>query len=505
MMYFQTRCRFVLAFISLVFITSISRGEEPVPPPVNYFAPVLTVKTISPDEIHLGRSATYQLQVQNVGQQAAEIVVVQVALPTDARLLSASPQPGTIEEGVARFNLGKIAPRQHREIRLELKPEKTGPIQLQARTSFATQNETQIQVRQAKLDLECSAPIEIGYGDHVQYQLTVSNNGDGAAEDVVVTPTFPSETHIDDSSTAPMTFAQLAPGESQVVHFSAKALTKKALDAHFSARDSMDQLAETKWHTLITRPRLEIVVDGPSIRYLHRNGEYIVRVSNPGDAPTQHVDVEMAIPFGLKILGTSKEGLCSKEENLLCWKIPQLNPSEEVSWSVYTRAVEEGRQVPQAKAKSQGGLSAVDQFATDVVLRPQLFAAIINESGPVEVGEIATFTVAVTNHGTRHANHVVIRVELPEGMQAEEREGLKVNDRQLEFHPINLAIDQKRELVFRATGHRQGEHIVRATYGNEASETELAVEGEAFFYSDNRTYVAGRNKSNVDAPPQQRK
>ena len=205
----------------------------------------------------------------------------------------------------------------------------------------------------------------------------------------------------------------------------------------------------------------------------------------------------------MKILGTSKQGLCSKDENLLCWKIPQLNPSEEVSWSVYTRAVEEGRQVPQAKAKSRDGLSAVDQFATDVVLRPQLFAAIINESGPVEVGEIATFTVAVTNHGTRHANHVVIRVELPEGMQAEEREGLKVDGRQLQFAPINLAINQKQELMFRAIGHQEGEHIVRATYGNEASETELAVEGEAFFYSDNQTYVAGRNKT--DAPVKQLK
>ena len=312
MMYLLTRCRYVLAFSLVVLIGSISRGEELVPPSMNHFAPVLTVKTISPGEIHLGRSATYQLQVQNVGQQAAEIVVVQVALPADARLLSASPQPGTIEEGVARFNLGKIAPRQHREIRLELKPEKTGPIQLQARTSFATQNETQIQVRQAKLELECSAPIEIGYGDQLQYQVTVSNTGDGTAEDVIVTPTFPSETHVDSSSTTPITFVTLAPGESQVVHFSAKALTEKALDAHFSARDSMDQLAETEWHTLITRPRLEIVVDGPSIRYLHRNGEYIVRVSNPGDAPTQHVDVEMAIPFGLKILGTSKEVLCSQ-------------------------------------------------------------------------------------------------------------------------------------------------------------------------------------------------
>ena len=59
--------------------------------------------------------------------------------------------------------------------------------------------------------------------------------------------------------------------------------------------------------------------------------------------------------------------------------------------------------------------------------------------------------------------------------------------------------------MFRATGHRQGEHIVRAMYGNEASETELAVEGEAFFYSDNRTYVAGRNKLDVDVPPRQRK
>ena len=303
-MYLRTRCHYVLAFTSLLLSASASRGEEPVLPPIDHLAPVLTVKTISPDEIHLGRSAAYQLQVQNVGSQAAEIVVVQVALPADARLLSASPQPGTIEEGGARFNLGKNAPREKREIRLEIKPEKTGPIQLQARTSFATQNETQIQVRQAKLEVECTAPIEIGHGSLVQYQVTVSNNGDGTAEDVVVTPTLPSETHVGESSTAPLTFAKIAPGESRIIHFSAKALTQKALDAHFAARDSMDQLAETEWHTLITRPRLEIVVDGPSIRYLHRNGEYIVRVSNPGDAPTEHVDVEMAIPFGLKILGT---------------------------------------------------------------------------------------------------------------------------------------------------------------------------------------------------------
>ncbi len=106
---------------------------------------------------------------------------------------------------------------------------------------------------------------------------------------------------------------------------------------------------------------------------------------------------------------------------------------------------------------------------------------------------IGTFSVMVTNHGTRHANHVVIRVELPEGMEAEDREGLTVNNaRQLQFDPINLAISQKRELTFRARGHRQGEYIVRATYGNDASETELAVEGEAFFYSDNRTQVAER-------------
>ena len=124
MISFLSRGHSLLMSSLLVLIASISWGEETVPPPVDHIAPVLVVKTIAPAEIHLGRSVTYQLQVQNIGQQAAEIVVVQVALPTDARLLSASPQPGTIEEGVARFNLGKIAPRQQREIRLELKPEK---------------------------------------------------------------------------------------------------------------------------------------------------------------------------------------------------------------------------------------------------------------------------------------------------------------------------------------------------------------------------------------------
>ena len=94
----------------------------------------------------------------------------------------------------------------------------------------------------------------------------------------------------------------------------------------------------------------------------------------------------------------------------------------------------------------------------------------------------------------------MIRVDLPEGMQAEERDGLKVDGRQLQFAPINLAINQRQELLFRAIGHREGEHIVRATYGNEASETELAVEGEAFFYSDNRTYVAGRKQTDAPSP-----
>ena len=496
--------RFGLFVSSLLFV-SVASGQVETPrdrASVDNLAPMLSVQTTAPTEISLGKIATYTLAVKNIGGASAEVVVVQIALPPGAPLVDSSPKPGRVEDHIARFNLGKIAAHEERKIRLQFKPEKIGPIQLQARTSFATQSDTNIQVRQAKLAIHCSAPIEVGYGKSVEYKVTVSNRGDGIARKVVVKPDLPSETHIDETSTAPCSLEELAPGESQVFCFCGNAVTEGILDATFTASDDMGQLVQAEWQTKINRPLLAVAMKGPAIRYLHRNGEYVVKVTNPGDAATHDIKVVMSVPFGLTILGTSKEAICNKTENLLCWQLPQLNPSEEASWSVYIRADQEGRQVPQTTATTKAGLNAADQIATEVVIRPQLYATVINRSGPVEVGEIVHFSVIITNHGTRHADIVVLGVDLPEGLEAAPMDGVSVAGRHLSFSPISLAIGQRREFKFKAVGHKQGEHIVHVTYGDNSSHSKLAVEGEAFFYSDNKaTYVAERPTFRGDTAP----
>lgn len=484
-------------FVSTLLFSSTvgAQGETPreIASVNKRLAPMLSVQTTAPNEINLGKVATYTLAVKNIGGASAEVVVVQVALPPGAPLVDASPKPGTVEDGIARFNLGKIVAREERNIRLQFKPEKTGPIQLQARTSFATQSDTNIHVRQASLQIRCSAPLEVGYGECVEYEVTVSNSGDGVSKNIVVKPNLPSETHIDESSFSPCSIERLAPGESEVFCFCGNAVSEGSIKAIFTASDDMDQHVSTEWEVKINRPLLDVAVEGPSIRYLHRNGEYVVKVTNPGDAPATGINVVMSVPFGLKILGTSKEAVCNKSRNMLTWQLPQLTPGAEEFWSVYTRADEEGRQVPQVTATGEEGLSAVGQIATDVVIRPQLFATVINRSGPVEVGEIVHFSVIVTNHGTRHADTVVLGVDLPEGLEAAPMDGVKITNRHLQFPPVSLAIGQRKEIKFKAVGHQQGEHVVRVTYGDNSSHAKLAVEGEAFFYSDHKakaTYVA---------------
>ena len=493
-------------FVSTLLFGSIvgAQGETPhkTASVNNHLAPMLSVQTTAPNEINLGKMATYTLAVKNIGGASAEVVVVQVALPPGAPLVDASPKPGTVEDGVARFNLGKIAVREERNIRLQFKPEKTGPIQLQARTSFATQSDTNIDVRQANLEIRCSAPLEVRYGECVEYEVTVSNTGDGVSRNVVIKPDLPSETHIDESSSSPCSLEQLAPGESQVFYFCGNAICEGGLKAIFSATDDMDQKVSTEWEVKINRPLLSVAVKGPSVRYLHRNGEYIVKVTNPGDAPATDIKVVMAVPFGLKILGTSKEAVCNKSRNILTWQLPQLTPGAEEVWSVYARADEEGRQVPQVTATGEEGLSAVGQVATDVVIRPQFFATVINRSGPVEVGEIVHFSVIVTNHGTRHADIVVLGVDLPEGLEAEPIDGVKITDQHLQFPPVSLAIGQRKEIKFKVVGSQLGEHVVRVTYGDNSSHAKLAVEGEAFFYSDHKaTYVAEKPDFRADKAP----
>ena len=79
---------------------------------------------------------------------------------------------------------------------------------------------------------------------------------------------------------------------------------------------------------------------------------------------------------------------------------------------------------------------------------------------------------------------------------------VSVAGRHLSFSPISLAIGQRREFKFKAVGHKQGEHIVHVTYGDNSSHSKLAVEGEAFFYSDNKaTYVAERPTFRGDTAP----
>jgi hypothetical protein len=97
---------------------------------------------------------------------------------------------------------------------------------------------------------------------------------------------------------------------------------------------------------------------------------------------------------------------------------------------------------------------------------------------------------------------VVLGVDLPEGLEATPMDGVKITDRHLQFPPVSLAIGQRKEIKFKAVGHQQGEHVVRVTYGDNSSHAKLAVEGEAFFYSDNKaTYVAEKPDFQADKAP----
>ena len=300
-------------------------------------SPVLNVETLGPRRIAVGKESTYEVGIANSGDVAAEDLLVFVALPEWAEVVSADVSSGTAQAtsalqtaGAVQWKLGHLDAKGRERMTLKIIPHQSRPFDLAVRwESRPTASQAMIEVQEAKLALQLEGPREVLYGKKETYRLRVTNVGNGAADGVAI---MLMPLGGGDNVPATHKIGVLRAGEEKTLDVDLTARQAGNLTIQVDARAEDGIHAELAEGVVVRRAGLKIDVDGPKMLFMGVPASYVVHVRNPGTAPARNVNLSLALPAGAKYLSGVEEAKLDASGSKVEWMVENLGPDAEQSF-----------------------------------------------------------------------------------------------------------------------------------------------------------------------------
>jgi len=481
-----------LVLVVLMPLSPSVRGQDRSSKNVSSAVPQVVIETTVPGEINIGASAQFVISVKNSGKSIAEGVSIQATLPLAVKFVKADPHPSMASDRLIQFEVGDLPPGSVRRFALELIPEKTGPVDLQTRAFFSATTQSALQVRQAEVTIHCHGPSTAQLGENVTFRVVVQNIGDGAAENVVLTPELPEASYIASQLPRAAKIAVLPAGRSQEFSFVVRATERNVLEGNFIASTPDNREVQCSHRVKILRPDLRVEVSGTRVSFLQAEGEYEFRVWNPGDTVLREVQLALQLPDGLDVTTLSETAAIDRLNRIYSWCLVTMNPGDSHTIRLKTKSMKVGRQIQLAVAMTGPKLRADANHLTHVISRADVDVAVSNSKEAVPTGQMEEFTVALTNRGSRDAETVSVTIQLPDGIQAMTAEGYTAAGQRINFAGFRLAPGGSKTLKFRAVGLAAGDQAVRAIVETEFSPVPTIAETSVYFYDDDELHRIAR-------------
>ena len=306
---------------------------------VSVTEPRLEMKISGPSDVHYGEKAIYHVTVRNPGTGTAENVMVKL--------------PEAL--GGERAKLYDILPGEEKNFQVELFARTAGELDLStiavADGDLQTAAGRKIMVRRAALDVQIQGPGMKYAGTDGKYTVTITNNGDAPARNVISAVAMPagvkylggidSVTEVEDGVN--WSIGTLDEGDSRTYTLHCQLDADGNLQFDVGVRGDGDLAASNATITTVeTVADLVLTVEDPKGPLpTGENVDYTIKIRNRGSRAASGVSVVMQYSKGIE--PTEAEGLKytidSVHGQVLFSTIPQVNPGEEVTLVV--RAVPE--------------------------------------------------------------------------------------------------------------------------------------------------------------------
>jgi uncharacterized repeat protein (TIGR01451 family) len=377
-----------------------------------------------------GKELEYRLTVENTSDAAAHHVIVRNPLPANVKFVRAEPPP-TAQEPELRWDLGTLAPRARKEVRLIVLPT-GGDVRNTARVQFEHGQTVVTRLAKPDLALRLVGPTQALVNDIKAFTLELSNPGQAAASGVVLVLVLPDGLALTGAAEPPEAEGKpltwelggLRPGETRRVTCRILAKQAGAFVLKAEASDAAGLKKDASASVLVGEASLSLVKTGPARVYVEAPATYAITITNTGTTPATGVVLDDAIPNEIDFVGATQPYRWARQGgNRIVWELGALRPGERRTVQLTVRARRPGTLTNRATARADRDLKAEAEAVT-VFEGATALTFVVEKSTPIlEVGKPATYTVRVRNGGTAAATRIGLKVTLPPELRPTDARG----------------------------------------------------------------------------------
>ena len=381
-------------------------------------APQIVVEKIPPKELLVGQSAVWKTVVKNIGQTIAVNVEIKDLLPKGSQLIETNPPAVKGFNGELVWKVGDIPPGKQVTVSMEIMPLEEGRMGSVAQVAFQTAASGEGVVAKPQLALQTQGVKQIGIGNTTELTILLSNPGTGTAKNVVLTENVPPQLqHEAKDSVLTYNVGDLKPNETRTINLTMTAIRAGKFVNSLTATADPGLNAESRFDMEVIAPQLRMTVQGPTRRFLEREGSYKLAISNPGTAPATHVAMRVQLPNGLEFVRANNSGVYDRQTRTVRWLLEELPANDSGDVELVVVPTQIGQQTLVYQATADKGIADNGQKECLVEGMAALLTQLSDTNDPVLIGEKTMYNINVVNQGTKAAQNVRVSAQIPPGME----------------------------------------------------------------------------------------
>jgi uncharacterized repeat protein (TIGR01451 family) len=451
-------------------------------------APALTVEKIASAEIQVGKEASFQVRIRNVGQVAAHDLIVLDRVPRGTRFVNAVPQATEAPDGQLMWQLGSLAPDNETTVTMHVLPISEGEIGSVAQVLFQTHASMRTVCTRPELTVTHSGPKKVLIGESVVLDITVSNPGSGAATGVVLEENIPEGLSHPAGHELEYEVGILEPGESRRLQLTLKAAEPGVVENTVYLRGDGNLVAEDTITMEVVAPSLQVSLTGPRLRYLEREAIYDVNVANPGTATAHDIELVTYLPKGMQFVDADHKGQYEPQNHAVYWSLEELPPQQSGVAKLTLLPLETGQQRLNVEGRAEMGLKDASEKLVQVDGLAELQFSIHDEADPIEEGSETSYVIQLNNRGSSAATDIRMQIGLPPEIRPIGGEGptqVSIEGPRVSVDPLaRLGPGEKAEYRIRVRGLAAGAHRLQVQLISQETPVPVTKEEATRVYAD---------------------
>jgi uncharacterized repeat protein (TIGR01451 family) len=152
------------------------------------------------------------------------------------------------------------------------------------------------------------------------------------------------------------------------------------------------------------------------------------------------------VPDNVRFDGATGGGVFTHSSpGKVMWNLGMLDPAESRKVSLTVTGLDARKVITQSMAKAHCAETVTESAETVFVGIPAVLLEVIDLSDPVEIGQMTTYVITVTNQGTATSSDIQVKCDLEEGMQYVSSSGsskVSASNGKITFEPL-LSLEPK--------------------------------------------------------------